>query len=126
VVIDLNRLPSQGRDLGIALRTYKTTRQVPLVFVDGDPEKVARIREILPDAVYTSGTRSPAHWRRPLPISRHAGRARVAHGRLFRRAAGQETGHQGRRECRLVGRAARILADPGRAAARRVLDTGHG
>jgi len=54
VVIDLNRLPSQGRDMGVAIRKYKATRHVPLVFVDGDPQKVARIKELLPDAVYTT------------------------------------------------------------------------
>jgi hypothetical protein len=53
-VIDLGRLPSQGRDLGVGLRSYKSTRNVPLVFVGGDPEKVRRVRELLPDAVYTS------------------------------------------------------------------------
>ena len=52
VVIDLGRLPSQGRDLGIMLRRQKPTRHVPLVFGGGPPEKVARIQELLPDAVY--------------------------------------------------------------------------
>lgn len=56
VVIDLSRLPSHGRDLGAALRQSKTTRFVPLVFVDGDPAKVARVRELLPDAVYADWT----------------------------------------------------------------------
>jgi hypothetical protein len=53
-VIDLSRMPSQGRDVGIALRGYKTTRHTPLVFVEGEPEKVERIKVNLPDAVYTS------------------------------------------------------------------------
>jgi hypothetical protein len=53
-VIDLSRLPSGGRTVGMWLRTNKTTRHIPLLFVDGDPEKVARIRELLPDAVFTS------------------------------------------------------------------------
>ena len=57
VVIDLSRLPSQGRDLGLNIRKYKATRHVPLVFVEGDPEKVARIKELLPDAVYTTWNR---------------------------------------------------------------------
>ena len=52
VVIDLGRLPSHGRDLGAALRQSSSTRGIPLVFVDGDPAKVARLRELLPDAVY--------------------------------------------------------------------------
>jgi hypothetical protein len=54
VVIDLGRLPSQGRDVAVGLRSYKDTRHVPLVFVGGQPKKVAGVRELLPDAVYTS------------------------------------------------------------------------
>ena len=54
VVIALGRLPSQGRDVALTIRKYKATRHVPLVLVDGDPGKVARIKELLPDAVYTT------------------------------------------------------------------------
>jgi CheY-like chemotaxis protein len=54
VVIDLSRLPSQGRDVALLIRTRKPTRHVPLVFVEGDADKVARVKEALPDAVYTS------------------------------------------------------------------------
>lgn len=54
VVIDLSRLPSQGRDMALAIRHQKTTRYLPLVFVEGDAEKIARIKEHLPDAVYTT------------------------------------------------------------------------
>lgn len=54
VVIDLGRLPAQGRDVGIMLRTRATSRHVPLVFVDGAEDKIARARETLPDAVYTT------------------------------------------------------------------------
>lgn len=53
-VIDLCRLPSSGRDLAMALRSYRQTRSVPLVFVDGLQEEVSRILGQLPDAVYTS------------------------------------------------------------------------
>ncbi|HEX5081785.1 MAG TPA: hypothetical protein VFY40_07060 [Blastocatellia bacterium] len=56
-VIDLSRLPLQGRDVAMALRGYKNTRHTPLVFVEGEPEKVERIKVHLPDAAYTS-------WRR--------------------------------------------------------------
>jgi hypothetical protein len=49
VVIDLSRLPSQGRDIGLAVRHYKTTRRLPLVFVGGDPVKLEKIRELIPD-----------------------------------------------------------------------------
>jgi hypothetical protein len=54
VVIDLSRLPSQGRDMAVNLRIQGSTRRVPLLFVGGDPTKVARIGELLPDAAYTS------------------------------------------------------------------------
>jgi CheY-like chemotaxis protein len=53
VVIDLSRAPSKGRDIAVAIRHRKSTRLLPLVFVDGDPAKVAKIRALLPDAAYT-------------------------------------------------------------------------
>jgi CheY-like chemotaxis protein len=54
VVIDLSRMPSQGRAIGAWLRGSKSTRHIPLVFVDGDAAKVAALRNEIPDAVYTS------------------------------------------------------------------------
>ncbi len=54
LIIDLSRLPMQGRDVGLAIRTGRQTRQIPLVFVDGEPSKVERVRQTLPDAVYTT------------------------------------------------------------------------
>ncbi len=56
VVIDLSRIPSHGRDVALALRSYKATRAVPLVFVGGEPAKVERVKTLLPDAAY-------AEWR---------------------------------------------------------------
>ena len=53
-VIDLSRLPSHGLEVARALRQSKATRHIPLVFADGAPEKVQRVREALPDAVYCS------------------------------------------------------------------------
>jgi CheY-like chemotaxis protein len=54
VVIDLSRIPSQGRDLGMWLRKRKATRNVPIVFVDGNAKAVKGARNHLPDATYTS------------------------------------------------------------------------
>jgi len=54
VVIDLDRLPSQGRDVAFSLRHSKATRHVPIVFAGGAPEKVARVREKLPDAAFAA------------------------------------------------------------------------
>ena len=52
VLIDLARLPSQGRDLAIQIRRQAATRQVPLIFAGGQEAKVDAIRELLPDAMY--------------------------------------------------------------------------
>lgn len=56
VVIDLSRLPSHGRETASALRQSKPTRDVPIIFVGGEEEKVAAVRQALPDAAYTSWT----------------------------------------------------------------------
>jgi CheY-like chemotaxis protein len=55
-VIDLGRLPSQGGAVAVLLRQRRATRGVPIVFADGEPEKVARVRGLLADAAY-------AEWR---------------------------------------------------------------
>jgi hypothetical protein len=54
VVIDLGRLPSQGRDVALQLRQFKSSRLIPLVLSGGDPLKLPRIQELLPDAIYTA------------------------------------------------------------------------
>lgn len=66
IVIDLARLPSHGSAVGIAFRQRKATRLVPLVFLEGDPEKTAAVRAMLPDAVYTSWAKIGAALRRAL------------------------------------------------------------
>lgn len=53
-VIDLSRLPSLGRDVALGIRAWKATRLVPLLFVGGEPEKVARVKKLLPDATFTT------------------------------------------------------------------------
>jgi hypothetical protein len=54
VVLDLDRLPSHGREVGTILRDSKSTRHLPLVFAGGAGDKVDRIRGELPDAVFTA------------------------------------------------------------------------
>ncbi len=51
-VIDLGRLPSHGREVAFALRQSKALRGIPIVFVGGAAEKVAKVRGELPDAAY--------------------------------------------------------------------------
>jgi hypothetical protein len=57
VVIDLARRPSLGRDVALAVRQYKATRRVALVLVGGEPDLLARMRNLLPDAEYTLWSR---------------------------------------------------------------------
>jgi hypothetical protein len=57
VLIDLDRLPSHGREVAVALRQSKSTRHLPIVFAGGVPEKVARIRLELPDAFFADWTK---------------------------------------------------------------------
>jgi len=54
VMIDLSRLPMQGRDFALGIRQQKATRHIPLVFAGGEAEKVARVKQSLPDAAYAS------------------------------------------------------------------------
>jgi len=68
-VIDLTRLPSHGRYVAAALRGTKSLRHIPIVFVDGDPDKVERIRKDLPDAVYTSRSRLISVLNRVKPLA---------------------------------------------------------
>src|SRR5262245_45239106 len=51
-LIDLNRLPSQGREIAGYFRRTKATRQVPILFVDGDADRVSRTKQLLPDAEF--------------------------------------------------------------------------
>jgi len=54
IVIDLGRLPSQGRDVGVHIRHSASTRAIPIVFAGGEGAKLARIKSLLPDAVYAT------------------------------------------------------------------------
>lgn len=56
-VIDLSRMPSHGMEVASGLRGHKATRGVPIVFVEGAPEKVERIKRLLPDATFTTWSR---------------------------------------------------------------------
>jgi hypothetical protein len=66
-VIDLTRQPAHGREVAVALRGYKATRHIPVVFVDGDSEKVEAVRRVIPDAIYASRARLPTAIRRVRP-----------------------------------------------------------
>jgi len=69
-IIDLSRIPSHGREVAMALRSYKDTRSVPIVFVGGEKDKVARTKELLPDAEFCAwddlAKRLPDIMKRPI------------------------------------------------------------
>jgi len=54
VVIDLARLPAHGRAMAGWIREHKGTRALPIVCIEGDAEKTARMRRDFPDVVYTT------------------------------------------------------------------------
>jgi hypothetical protein len=66
IVIDLSRLPAQGREIAVACRGSKSIRHIPIVFVAGDPEKVQKIRDLMPDASYTTLARVAAAVKRSI------------------------------------------------------------
>lgn len=57
LVVDLDRSPSMGRDVAVAVREQKKTRHVPIVFAGGTEAKIARVKATLPDATFTPWSR---------------------------------------------------------------------
>lgn len=53
VVMDLARRPSHSRETAEGLRWLKATRHIPIVFVDGAEEALAKTKAKVPDAIYT-------------------------------------------------------------------------
>jgi hypothetical protein len=53
VVIDLDRLPSHGRELGLSLHACKSTSHLRLVFAGGIPAKIDIVRAAIPDGIFT-------------------------------------------------------------------------
>lgn len=66
VVIDLSRLPSHGREIATGIRGSKQIRTMPILFVDGAPEKVGLIRTALPDASYSTSAGAVAALRKAM------------------------------------------------------------
>jgi len=70
-LIDLNRLPSHGREIAGHFRRSKATRQVPILFVDGDAERVGRAKQLIPDAEF-------GKWEKIESALKKAGRRKLA------------------------------------------------
>lgn len=54
MLIDLDRLPSHGREVAVMLRTSKSMRHVPIIFAGGVEEKIVRVRADVPDGIFTA------------------------------------------------------------------------
>jgi CheY-like chemotaxis protein len=52
VAIYLTRLPSHGAHTAAYLRETKSTRDIPVIFVGGTPEKIEAAKAKVPDALY--------------------------------------------------------------------------
>ncbi len=55
-IIDLTRMPSYGKYWAAELRAT-SLKHLPIVFVDGEPEKIASVKAALPDAQYSTRAR---------------------------------------------------------------------
>jgi DNA-binding NarL/FixJ family response regulator len=54
IVFDLARRPSHSRETAEAIQWRKATRGVPIVFVDGTEEIIAKTKAKVKDGVYTT------------------------------------------------------------------------
>lgn len=52
VVIYLTRLPSHGRETAHYLKERKSTRDIPVIFVGGEADKIEAVRAKVPGGVY--------------------------------------------------------------------------
>ncbi len=53
LLVDLARLPSQGREIAGHFRRMKSTRNVPILFVGEDDGRIANARKLIPDAAFS-------------------------------------------------------------------------
>jgi CheY-like chemotaxis protein len=54
VLVYLTRLPSHGRETAHAIRAYKATRTVPIVFAGGEGEALDKVKAKVPDGIFTT------------------------------------------------------------------------
>jgi CheY-like chemotaxis protein len=69
LVISLARLPSHGRRVAAVTTEYKKLRNLPLVFVDGAPEKVQTARAEFPGATFCTSAQLHPVLRKMFPAT---------------------------------------------------------
>lgn len=86
-ILDLSRRPAHSREVAIVLRQSPKTRHIPIIFCDGQRDKVEEIRAVLPDAIFcgrrglteaVDGAYPPAQPVRPTGIMNRYGSRTVA------------------------------------------------
>jgi DNA-binding response OmpR family regulator len=54
IVFDLAARPSHSRESALAVRRYRAGRYIPMIFVDGREDAVARLKSRIEGAIFTS------------------------------------------------------------------------
>ena len=67
-IIDLTRMPSYGKYWAAELRAT-SMKHLPIVFVEGEPEKIAGVKAALPDATYTTQAKLLAVLKKLKPVA---------------------------------------------------------
>jgi CheY-like chemotaxis protein len=66
ILIDLDRLPSHGREVAMAILGSKSVRHIPIVFAGGVEEKIVRVKTDVPGGVFTEWAQAAAAVKRAL------------------------------------------------------------
>jgi CheY-like chemotaxis protein len=64
IVIYLTRLPSHGRETAHAIRTNKSIREIPIIFVGGQGEALEKTQAKIPEAIFLAETELMDHLER--------------------------------------------------------------
>src|ERR1700761_4026176 len=60
LILDLDNLPSNSREIAEILRSSKSAHHIPILFAGGQPEKTVRLRNENPDASYATWAEAPS------------------------------------------------------------------
>jgi hypothetical protein len=59
LILDLDKLPSNSREIAEILRSSKSAHHIPILFAGGQPEKTVRLRSENPNASYATWAEAP-------------------------------------------------------------------
>lgn len=55
ILFDLRRRPSHSRATAEAIRGYRSVRRIPMLFIDGTPLEVEKVKTKITDPLFTDG-----------------------------------------------------------------------